>query len=156
MGVDQRNHLFATGLSPGWRKSWRSVEQRRGNITGFQDFGLEYGPSPGQNLVLSVLFVPTSLDSGGTVLTMLCVSAVRSCQGGDGTVPPSDSDVCLDNSSSQGQNLVLTVLFVPTSLDRGVTILTVLCVSAARSRQEGDGALHPCHPPPLPSEQGTT
>ena len=44
---------------------------------------------------------------------------VRCCDGREGNNSEGVEDLCLTNGSGQGQNLALTVLFVPKSLDSG-------------------------------------
>ena len=66
-----RVHGLSPSCRPGLvakiRQLWRqtAVELGGNNLNGFKDFRTEKGPSEGQNLTLSVLFVPNSLDSGG-------------------------------------------------------------------------------------------
>jgi len=47
------------------RRVWRTAVERGGNnVNGFKDCRTENGSSQGQNLALTGLFVPSSLDSG--------------------------------------------------------------------------------------------
>ena len=41
-----------------------AAERKRNTLNGFQDFRTGHGPSQGQNLALTGLHVPSSLDSG--------------------------------------------------------------------------------------------
>jgi len=44
-------------------------ERGGNNLNGFEDFRTENGSSQGQNLALTGLFVPSSIDSGHTLLS---------------------------------------------------------------------------------------
>jgi len=51
-------------LAAAARHAWCSSLQRGNNLKGFTDFSLKKESIQGQNLVLTVWNVPTSLDSG--------------------------------------------------------------------------------------------
>ena len=61
------NYWAAFEASHGGRHLLISAGERRvDNFNGFKDFRTENGSSQGQNLALTGLFVPSSLDSGGS------------------------------------------------------------------------------------------
>jgi len=65
------------------RELWgrRSFFERRGdNLNSFNDFRPENGSSQGQNLVVTGLYVPSSLDSSGTGTTPRLAARTASCE----------------------------------------------------------------------------
>ena len=59
--------------------SWKlTISERSGNdLKGFKECHLQNGLKQGQNLTLSVLIMPTSLDSGEAVDALLVSERVR-------------------------------------------------------------------------------
>ena len=93
--------------------SCAAVERGGNNLNSFADFCTENGSNRGQNLALTVLYVPCLLVRG--LVGDSCAAVEQGGKNLNGI-----TDFRTENGSSQGQNLALTVFCVPNLLDSGL------------------------------------